>query len=404
MPGVPAAVLDPRATWSHAGRLRRAGRAGSPAMFADNFSAFAVRRRRRRCGPPGRASPDDRVTRLAVLESSTRADARPPSRHAVRTRHRSRDSRPAAHARPRSSAAAAPASARRRTRHVCPVCLGFPGSLPVLNRRAVELAVKASLALGCEVQPVSVFARKNYFYPDLPKGYQISQYELPLALNGHVTWEHEGETLQVGILRVHMEEDAGKSLHEGFPDSDRATYVDCNRAGVPLVEIVTRPDLRSARGGGGFLQPPARRARRHSASTTATSRRGACAATPTSRSGRSAAPSSASRPRSRTSTRSGSCRRRIEHEIERQIERRLGRRAGAAGDPAVGRGRRSDDGHAQQGRSARLPLLPRAGSAAAAYRRRRDRAPRAPSCRSCPTRAGAASSSSTRCRPTTPAC
>ncbi len=122
--------------------------------------------------------------------------------------------------------------------HVCPVCLGFPGSLPVLNRHAVELAVKAALALGCEVQAESIFARKNYFYPDLPKGYQISQYELPLAKHGRMA--------DVGIERVHMEEDAGKSLHEGFPDSDRATYVDYNRAGVPLIEIVTRPDLRSA--------------------------------------------------------------------------------------------------------------------------------------------------------------
>jgi aspartyl-tRNA(Asn)/glutamyl-tRNA(Gln) amidotransferase subunit B len=137
--------------------------------------------------------------------------------------------------------------------NVCPVCLGFPGSLPVLNRSAVEYAVKAALALGCDVQPVSVFARKNYFYPDLPKGYQITQYELPLALNGHVTWEHDGETLHVGIIRVHMEEDAGKSLHEGFADSDRATYVDCNRAGVPLIEIVTRPDLRSASAAADFF-------------------------------------------------------------------------------------------------------------------------------------------------------
>jgi aspartyl-tRNA(Asn)/glutamyl-tRNA(Gln) amidotransferase subunit B len=136
---------------------------------------------------------------------------------------------------------------------VCPICLGFPGSLPVLNRQAVTLAVRASLALGCEVQPVSVFARKNYFYPDLPKGYQISQYELPLALNGRLTWDHDGEALTVGILRVHMEEDAGKSLHEGFPDSSRATYVDCNRAGTPLVEIVTRPDLRSAAAAADFF-------------------------------------------------------------------------------------------------------------------------------------------------------
>jgi aspartyl-tRNA(Asn)/glutamyl-tRNA(Gln) amidotransferase subunit B len=130
--------------------------------------------------------------------------------------------------------------------HVCPICLGFPGALPVLNGRAVEFAITAALALGCDVQAISIFARKNYFYPDLPKGYQISQYELPLALNGHVRYDHDGTTIDVGILRVHMEEDAGKSLHEGFPDSDRSTYVDYNRSGVPLIEIVTRPDLRSA--------------------------------------------------------------------------------------------------------------------------------------------------------------
>jgi aspartyl-tRNA(Asn)/glutamyl-tRNA(Gln) amidotransferase subunit B len=135
---------------------------------------------------------------------------------------------------------------------VCPVCLGFPGALPVLNRRAVELAVKAALALGCEIQPVSVFARKNYFYPDLPKGYQISQYELPVALNGRVVWDEDGTSHSVGILRVHMEEDAGKSLHDA-PDADRTTSLDFNRAGVPLVEIVTRPDLRSAAAAAGFF-------------------------------------------------------------------------------------------------------------------------------------------------------
>src|SRR5688572_16401254 len=129
---------------------------------------------------------------------------------------------------------------------VCPVCLGLPGALPVLNRKAVDYAIKASLALGCEVQAESIFARKNYFYPDLPKGYQISQYELPLALSGHVSFEHDGGTVDVRITRVHMEEDAGKSLHEGFPDSDRATYVDYNRSGTPLIEIVTEPDLRTA--------------------------------------------------------------------------------------------------------------------------------------------------------------
>ncbi len=137
--------------------------------------------------------------------------------------------------------------------HVCPICLGFPGVLPVLNRAAVDQAITAALALDCEIQPVSIFARKNYFYPDLPKGYQISQYERPLAVNGRVRWQHGRESIEVGIERVHMEEDAGKSLHEGLPDSDRATYVDCNRAGVPLVEIVTRPDLRSAEAAAGFF-------------------------------------------------------------------------------------------------------------------------------------------------------
>ena len=128
----------------------------------------------------------------------------------------------------------------------CPVCLGLPGALPVLNGRAVDFAIKAALALGCEVQPRSIFARKNYFYPDLPKGYQISQYERPLALGGALAFNAGGRTTRVGITRIHMEEDAGKSLHEGFPDSDHRTYVDLNRSGVPLIEIVTEPDMRSA--------------------------------------------------------------------------------------------------------------------------------------------------------------
>jgi aspartyl-tRNA(Asn)/glutamyl-tRNA(Gln) amidotransferase subunit B len=129
---------------------------------------------------------------------------------------------------------------------LCPVCLGLPGALPVLNRRAVELAARASLALGCEVHPVSVFARKNYFYPDLPKGYQISQYDRPLATDGEIAFAAEGRRVRVGVIRVHMEEDAGKSLHDGFADSSRSTHLDFNRSGVPLIEIVTHPDLRSA--------------------------------------------------------------------------------------------------------------------------------------------------------------
>jgi aspartyl-tRNA(Asn)/glutamyl-tRNA(Gln) amidotransferase subunit B len=130
--------------------------------------------------------------------------------------------------------------------HVCPVCLGLPGALPVLNRTAVDFAIRAGLALGCTIRNTSIFARKNYFYPDLPKGYQISQYEEPLAVDGTVEFAGKEGPRRVGILRVHLEEDAGKSLHEGFADSDRKTSIDYNRSGVPLIEIVTRPDLRSA--------------------------------------------------------------------------------------------------------------------------------------------------------------
>src|SRR5439155_1692400 len=132
-------------------------------------------------------------------------------------------------------------------------CPGVPDSVldprsawPVLNRAAVDYAIKAALALGCDVQPLSIFARKNYFYPDLPKGYQISQYERPLALGGGLDISVGGRITHVGLTRIHMEEDAGKSLHEGFPDSDRRTYIDYNRSGVPLIEIVSEPDMRSA--------------------------------------------------------------------------------------------------------------------------------------------------------------
>jgi aspartyl-tRNA(Asn)/glutamyl-tRNA(Gln) amidotransferase subunit B len=129
--------------------------------------------------------------------------------------------------------------------NVCPVCLGLPGTLPVLNKRAVEMAMRASLALHCTVQECSRFARKNYFYPDLPKGYQISQYELPLATQGWLEIEHDGAKKRIGITRLHLEEDAGKLLHEGFPHSADKTYVDFNRCGTPLIEIVSEPDIRT---------------------------------------------------------------------------------------------------------------------------------------------------------------
>lgn len=129
--------------------------------------------------------------------------------------------------------------------NVCPVCLGMPGALPVLNHEAVTMAMKAALALNCAINERSRFARKNYFYPDLPKGYQISQYDEPLASDGWIEIDVDKTRKRIGVTRVHMEEDAGKSLHEGFPDSDRKSYIDLNRSGVPLIEIVSEPDLRT---------------------------------------------------------------------------------------------------------------------------------------------------------------
>ena len=137
--------------------------------------------------------------------------------------------------------------------NTCPICLALPGTLPVLNYAAVELATRAALALRCQVHERSVFARKNYFYPDLPKGYQISQYDRPLATAGHLAigQNADGTPVQVGITRVHLEEDAGKSIHDRFPN---ATAIDLNRAGVPLIEIVSEPDMRSSTEAGAYLR------------------------------------------------------------------------------------------------------------------------------------------------------
>lgn len=140
--------------------------------------------------------------------------------------------------------------------NTCPVCLGLPGALPVLNKRVVELGARAAMALGLEIQETSIFSRKNYFYPDLPKGYQISQYDRPFSANGKLTImtaerdEHgrpvEWRPMTIHIERMHLEEDAGKNVHEGLPDTDRYSYVDLNRAGTPLGEIVTKPDFRTS--------------------------------------------------------------------------------------------------------------------------------------------------------------
>ena len=130
--------------------------------------------------------------------------------------------------------------------NVCPICLGLPGALPVLNRKAVEFAVLTGLAINCQIRERSIFARKNYFYPDSPKGYQISQFDKPIAEHGWIDVPtSDGSIKRVGVTRAHMEEDAGKSIHDGFADSATRTYVDLNRCGTPLIEIVSEPDLRT---------------------------------------------------------------------------------------------------------------------------------------------------------------
>jgi aspartyl-tRNA(Asn)/glutamyl-tRNA(Gln) amidotransferase subunit B len=136
-------------------------------------------------------------------------------------------------------------------RNACPVCMGFPGVLPVLNKKALEYAISAGLATHCEIAPHSRWARKNYFYPDLPKGYQISQYELPLCFGGYIEIENDGDNKRVRLTRIHMEEDAGKNLHETAGDF---SLVDLNRAGVPLLEIVSEPDIRSPAEAGQYLK------------------------------------------------------------------------------------------------------------------------------------------------------
>jgi aspartyl-tRNA(Asn)/glutamyl-tRNA(Gln) amidotransferase subunit B len=137
---------------------------------------------------------------------------------------------------------------------ICPVCTGQPGSLPVINRKAVEFAIKLGLATSCQIAAYSVFARKNYFYPDLPKGYQISMYEHPLAVNGFIEMPSNGQKKRIRIIRIHMEEDAGKLKHGETPETASFSYVDFNRTGVPLVEIVSGPDIRSPEEAGDYLR------------------------------------------------------------------------------------------------------------------------------------------------------
>ena len=248
--------------------------------------------------------------------------------------------------------------------HLCPVCLGLPGALPVLNRAAVDCAIRASLALGCTIHETSVFARKNYFYPDLPKGYQISQYEQPLATGGAIKARSDYwvPDYDIRITRVHMEEDAGKLLHEGFADSARSSYVDLNRAGTPLVEIVTEPDLRTGKDAAAFfeyLRELLVSLQVNDGNMEEGSLR--CDANVSVRPAGQAALGTKAEIKNLNSFRF------LEDAVEyrgRTADR--GRAVGWAscpGDAALGHGRWSYGIHAQQGRGARLSVFPGAGSA-----------------------------------------
>ena len=268
--------------------------------------------------------------------------------------------------------------------NVCPVCLGLPGALPVLSKPAVELAIKAVLALNCRINPVSRFARKNYFYPDLPKGYQISQYDQPLAEHGFVDIVVNGAPKRIGVTRVHMEDDAGKSIHDGFKDSDRYSYVDLNRCGTPLIEIVSEPDMRSSDEAYAYLTELKQMHAVHRRLRPAIWRRATCAATPTSRVRLRGAEKFGTKAEVKNLNSFRFLKLALDYEIARQValiesggrvvqETRLY-------NPDLG----ETVEHAQQGTRARLPLLPRARSGPAAHQRAWLRTRSQRKCRSCP--------------------
>ncbi len=255
------------------------------------------------------------------------------------------------------------------------MCLGLPGALPVLNRAAVDAAVRAALALGCAIHETSIFARKNYFYPDLPKGYQISQYERPLAdRRRRLRARRDAWTPahDIRITRVHLEEDAGKCCTKAFRTPTAAATSICNRGGVPLIEIVTEPDLRAPKDAAAFFG----RLREllvalgvNDGNMEEGSLR--CDANVSVRPAGADTLGTKAEVKNLNSFRF--LEKALEYEIERQIDVVAERRARRAGDAPVGRRGRAHLLDAQQGRGARLPLLPRAGSAAA---RRRCGAPR----------------------------
>ena len=252
---------------------------------------------------------------------------------------------------------------------MCPVCLGLPGALPVLNKRAVEFAVLAATALNCQVRETSIFARKNYFYPDLPKGYQISQYDKPLAEHGYIEIKTPAGPKKIGITRVHLEEDAGKSLHDGLPDSSQWTSIDLNRSGVPLIEIVSEPDIASPDEAWEYLTR-LKEIILYTGVSDCNMEEGSLRADA----------NVSIRPRgqrefgTKTEVKNVNSFRFIRQALEYEIERH---EAGAgvgrqdpAGDAALQRRRRQDVWHALQRAGARLPLFSRAGPAAAGGRRK----------------------------------
>ena len=252
--------------------------------------------------------------------------------------------------------------------NVCPVCLGMPGALPVLNKKAVEFATLAAMALQCRINETSIFARKNYFYPDLPKGYQISQYDKPLAEFGYIEIPALGRVgarkKKIGITRVHLEEDAGKSLHEGFPDSDEKTAIDLNRTGVPLIEIVSEPDIASPDEAYEYLTR-LKEIILYTGVSDCNMEEGSlrCDANVSVR------PRGQKEFGTKTEIKNVNSfrfiREALEYEIGRQIERHRIRRQDHAGDTPLQRERRQDLQHALERAGARLPLFPRARLASA---------------------------------------
>jgi aspartyl-tRNA(Asn)/glutamyl-tRNA(Gln) amidotransferase subunit B len=287
--------------------------------------------------------------------------------------------------------------------NVCPVCLGLPGALPVLNRAAVELAIKGALALNCRIRPHSRFARKNYFYPDLPKGYQISQYDEPFAEWGYVDIAVDGVPKRIRVTRVHMEDDAGKSIHEGFKDSSRFSYVDLNRSGTPLIEIVSEPDMRSSDEAYAYLAA-VKQALEFIQVSSCDMEKGhlRCDANVSVRLKGEEKLGTKAEVKNLNSFRF--LKQALDYEIARQVAlieaAAAWRRKRASYDPDLGETAR----HAQQGRSARLPLFPRArpgsrcASAPSGWR-----ALRSP-CRSCRRASGRDSWRNTGSRNTMPTC